>query len=577
MRVTSGAILSVALASTACQAFTTVHTSTATTTNSRNSNTELYGMNRKARRNEMKKQNKGLNIKKTLEETKEDGTTAIKEKVPDNTAPLFEEDASQQSLLDNRPDVSMIVEDDNGMKRIVEGRAVLDITTGKAVKLSSLGPDYRLAEMFPGVPPDVRQKLRKDKATVDPLEILEGFKEAVTLPDGSLPKKQVSDKGLDYMTANWDLLGEGMKKMIGRLKLRNQWQENIEEATYYRDLWFHYMVLTNKCSAPFRQICFDAEMKIGPNFGNMDVKSYCGGDLYERAGAFIVLKSLCSLWEKKTVDAQSIQNTPSTRTNFVTLLCMGDPKRFLPGNNAITGLEDCAKIAFQAQQLFDAFINEPTLFDDLPPELRFIAAAGKISSGTELRRYMIEDFCPQEGIEPEALREGVRRLVVSLQQMQIENYGDFAILADKLADAMAKGSPDERDPYFDWNYNLSPDAPGFFQTYTFNHDVNSMVRFLDNVKTIEEGSMGPTDELLNQFNINFNTFFGDDNDKEEQTRKRIERMTSSDDGDIEPYDVPEKRALGRPHDLGWLSLLDEEPDTSADASKFEADEWEEIS
>ena len=231
MRVTSGAILSVALASTACQAFTTVHTSTATTTDSRNSNTELYGMNRKARRNEMKKQNKGLNIKKTLEETKEDGTTAIKEKVPDNTAPLFEEDASQQSLLDNRPDVSMIVEDDNGMKRIVEGRAVLDITTGKAVKLSSLGPDYRLAEMFPGVPPDVRQKLRKDKATVDPLEILEGFKEAVTLPDGSLPKKQVSDKGLDYMTANWDLLGEGMKKMIGRLKLRNQWQENIEEAT----------------------------------------------------------------------------------------------------------------------------------------------------------------------------------------------------------------------------------------------------------------------------------------------------------------------------------------------------------
>ena len=179
-----------------------------------------------------------------------------------------------------------------------------------------------------------------------------------------------------------------------------------------------------------------------------------------------------------------------------------------------------------------------------------------------------------KGITPESLREGVRRVVVSLQQMQVENYGDFAVLADKLADAMAKGSPDERDPYFDWNYNLSPDAPGYFQTYTFDHDVNSMVRFLDNVKTIEEGSMGPTDEIMNQFNIKFDSFFSsEEKEREERARKRQERAMSD---KPEPYEVPEKRSLGRPHMLGWLDLLDEDTNGN-NASKFESDDWEEIS
>jgi len=564
MRVNSGALLLALSLLDASNAFIVPKVSGSSSSRSRLS-TELNGVNRKARRNEMKKQNKNLNVKKTLQKDLE------KDEVKDQ--PLFEDKTPGQQQLDNRPEVSMVIEDENGMKRIVEGKAVLDVTTGKAVKLSDLGPEYRLAEMFPGLPPDVRESLRQDRATADPLEILDGLKKSVTLPDGTLPKKKVSNEGLDYMVANWDLLGEGMKKMIGRLKLRNQWKQNVDEAKIYRDLWFHYMVLLNKISGPFRQICFDAEMKVGPNFGNIDVKSYCNGDLYQRAGAFIVLKALCCLWEKKTVDAQEIENTPSTRTNFVTLLCLGDPKRFLPGNNSISKLDECAKITYQAQQLFDAFVDEPELFDDLPPELRFIAAAGKISSGTELRRFMIEDFCPEEDITPEALREGLRRIVVSLQQMQVENYGDLAILADKLADAMAKGTPDERDPYFDWNYNLSPDAPGYFQTYTFDHDVNSMVRFLDNVKTIEEGSMGPTDEILNQFNINFDTLFrNEETDREERARQRQERAGSD---KPEPYDVPEKRALGRPHMLGWLDLLDE--DTNGDASTFESDDWQEIS
>ena len=36
----------------------------------------------------------------------------------------------------------------------------MDVVTRKAVKFSTLGPEYRLAQMIPGVPPDVREKHR---------------------------------------------------------------------------------------------------------------------------------------------------------------------------------------------------------------------------------------------------------------------------------------------------------------------------------------------------------------------------------------------------------------------------------
>ena len=40
--------------------------------------------------------------------------------------------------------------------------------------------------------------------------------------------------------------------------------------------------------------------------------------------------------------------------------------------------------------------------------------------------------------------------------------------------------------------------PGFFQTYTFNHDKNLLVRFLDSAKLIEKGTAGSPEELGRQ-------------------------------------------------------------------------------
>mmetsp|Transcript_12752 Transcript_12752/g.19256 ORF Transcript_12752/g.19256 Transcript_12752/m.19256 type:complete len:580 (-) Transcript_12752:35-1774(-) len=570
---------SIAFLLASCDAFAPQHARNSRKT-ARSSTTELYA-NRKARRAGQKNQNKKKPAnQQALGEATNTATTS--------SPPRQEETSSSSSLPVStpepgvleaveieKPSVSRFIEDENGLKRIADGKSVMDVTTGQAVKLSPYGPEYRLAEMFPGVPPNVRSSLRFDRSTVEPMQLLEGLKKAVVGPDGKIPGKKVTDAGLDYMIANRDLLGEGMKKMIGRLKLKNQSEMKLDEARFYRDLWFHYMVLEQKISAPFRQIVLDAEMKIGPNFGNLDVKSYCGGEMYERAGAFIVFKAMVALWEKKVVDARDIEETPRTRQNFIELLCIGDPKRYLPNSTTIWKMDECAKICLMAQKLSDAFVSEPELFDDLPVELRFIEAATKITDGTELRRFMIEDFCPKEEITPEGLREGMRRVVCQCQQMQIDSYGDFTILIEKLSDAIAKGSPDERDPYFDWNYNPDADAPGYFQTYTFDHDINSMVRFLDNAKTVEEGSMGPTEEIVNQFQVGMN-FFQDNEKAEREEKYRLKKQNVIDDG---PYEPPEKRAIGRPHMMGWLEALDDDYGENkgySDPQKFEADDWEEI-
>ncbi len=60
---------------------------------------------------------------------------------------------------------------------------------------------------------------------------------------------------------------------------------------------------------------------------------------------------------------------------------------------------------------------------------------------------------------------------------------------------------------------------------------------------------------------------------------------SLDQGEQKAYDVPEDRAIGRPHMMGWLELLgDDEELTGGDkkegsekeAETFEADKWEEV-
>jgi hypothetical protein len=45
---------------------------------------------------------------------------------------------------------------------------------------------------------------------------------------------------------------------------------------------------------------------------------------------------------------------------------------------------------------------------------------------------------------------------------------------------------------------LDKNGPGYFTTYTMDYDRQSLVRFLDSAKEIQQGTIGPTDTLADQ-------------------------------------------------------------------------------
>ena len=89
------------------------------------------------------------------------------------------------------------------------------------------------------------------------------------------------------MLSNRDLLGPKFKKTLTRLKLKSQSLDNISAAKEYRSIRNAYLILENKISSPFRQIVLEREVKIGPNFSNLDLKSYVGRHGYEINGSWI--------------------------------------------------------------------------------------------------------------------------------------------------------------------------------------------------------------------------------------------------------------------------------------------------
>jgi len=473
-----------------------------------------------------------------------------------------------QRRMEERPDVStIIVDEETGIEMVAQGKAVLDVVTRRAVKLSDLGPMYRLAQMFPGVPPDVRDRHRyADWTTIEVPEMVEKLREAcmVKMKDGIRdipPHPSVANKAIDFVLANRDRLGSRMKRTLGRLYLHSLSEGNKEEAIGYQKLWKNFLTLENHISAPFRQIIMDGEGRVGPNFGNLDLKSYCGGEVYERCADYLVLKGMVAHWEKKVVDADYLEKTPRNEENYMTILCRGDPKRFLPDPPILFTLRECTQVCLMAQQMTKAFVETPELFDDLPPEVRFLEAALSIRGGAPLRKYIVDEFCPAEGITPEALREGMRRLLAQFENMQVDPYGDIANLIERLCVAMSLGTDDERDPYV--TYLISKDqnaGPAAFQTYTFDADPQSHVRFLDSqyessgVKAdVPRGA--PIGGGVDFFEgADFFNFGGGSPAQSPSATQEQQRRASNQ----QAYKVPQARAAGRPHELGWLELLEEQ-------------------
>lgn len=493
-----------------------------------------------------------------------------------------------------RPEVSTLVTDpDSGLEFLQQGRNVMDVVTRRAVQLAAT-PELRLAQLFPGVPPDVRDKYRVDMQSPTLLQdLVDGYTAAamVMLPDGNRdipPHPSVASSAMDFLLANRDIACSyvPLESVLGRHHLRAMSLKDKAEARRTDRVWKNFLTCENVISAPFRQMILDAENRVGPNFGNLDLESFAGGHVYERCAVYIAFKGMVEHWKKKVIDADKIEKIEVTKETWTQLLNTGDPNRYLPDSPTYYTMEDCSRIFAMAQKMCQTFCaNTETLFTaDLPVELRFLEQADSIKGGTLLRKYVTEEFCPNERITTEALREGLRRLHAQLDNLQMDPYGELTLAVGELIDALAVGTDEgERDPYFEFASNLDPNSPGFFQTYTFNHDRLSHVRFLDSryesagenegfginigdVLNLKEATSSiEVPDVLNNLNEMFgwDDSNGADDMDDTELRSRDDSVLPDEDPnqDVEQdYVVPKERAIGRPHELGWLRLLDDDPE-----------------
>jgi hypothetical protein len=539
--------------------------------------TLFMGKTRKAQKTRKVEQSRPKNFFDAIKDAQDETTPVVVKEKPieddddKSDAALTSAELAQQQerearaeaarrRMDQRPDVStLLVDDETGVEILAQGKNVMDVVTRQAVQLSNRGADYRLAQMFPGVPPAVREAHRVDWNTISVPQLLERWRDAasVRLESGTRgvpPHPSLANTAIDFVLANRDYLGYRMKRTLGRVQMRALSLGQKQEAADWLALWKNFLTLENHVSAPFRQIHMDAEGRIGPNFGNLDVATYCKGDLYQRCANYLVLKGMVAHWEKKVVDADQTEKKPQTKDNYMTVLSMGDPRRFLPDPPILFTLRECAQVCAMSQQMTKAFVETPSLFDDLPVEVRFIEPALRVQGGTALRKFVVDEFCPRENITPAGLREGLRRLICQLDSMQIDPYADITNILQRLVTALSVGTDDERDPYAEYLTNKDLNGPGSFTTYTFNHEKLSLVRFLD-AQYERSGAMGrdvPSSVANNGLPSFFN--FGP---PPKPSASFAPPVVSANDNDGDVYKVPKERAAGRPHNLGWLDLLND--------------------
>ena len=117
------------------------------------------------------------------------------------------------------------VDSETGLRMIEEGRAVMDPLTRQPVKLSKT-PEMRLADFSPGLPMELRGKLRLERPTFE--SIVSGFE--ATLQDGDSPQARITNDSIDWTLANLDNLSYPFRQALTRMKMKAQSEAKLDEA-----------------------------------------------------------------------------------------------------------------------------------------------------------------------------------------------------------------------------------------------------------------------------------------------------------------------------------------------------------
>jgi len=475
----------------------------------------------------------------------------------------YEEDPREAMLrrMEERPDISTrVIDEVTGFPVIRQGKKVMDVIHRRAIKMEK-DPDLRLEQMFPTLDKEIYDKNRLHWPTTTGPDMIAKLR-AVSEIDGKLPvQPNVSKKAIDFVMANREVLGWRMKLTITRLSMKCAYEGKLDEMRSYQALGTHFRIIDDYISAPFRQMIMNAEIKVGPNFGNLNVAAYSGTELVDRAATYVVLKGMQCHWEKRLRDAQYLEDNSKmvTRETQRMIDMLGDPRRH-GDDDAIWTVKDCSRICVVAQNMVKAFVESPDLYDDLPYELRFLEDALSIKGGVALRKYIIDEFCPKNKITPSDLRQAVGRLVEQFFCMYPDPYLDSYFVVEKLFRAMQRTTEDEHDPYAPYS-EYKKGSPGYFQTYTFNCIKGSLQfsmasdrfdlpqeNFDDEPEALQDVVSKIRDDPGPEFRKywrNFKKDFGFEPDR------RGSSIIPYMEDDLAKFVPPPELAIGREHNLTW--------------------------
>lgn len=77
--------------------------------------------------------------------------------------------------------------------------------------------------------------------------------------------------------------------------------------------------------------------------------------------------------------------------------------------------------------MFCLLFVSTNFYQSLPAEIQFLEGSLGLNTTTEVRRFALQEFCPEAGISPEELRFRVRSVICGLEQLPSKSYHQIKV------------------------------------------------------------------------------------------------------------------------------------------------------
>ncbi|CAM9636609.1 unnamed protein product [Ectocarpus sp. 6 AP-2014] len=235
----------------------------------------------------------------------------------------------------------------------------------------------------------------------------------------------------DFLLANRRHGGKRGMNVISAMMLKAMSEGDLDRAKYLKGAAICMTKAEDTITGPFRQAVMFAENRLAPCMGSTVCEEYAGGDAADAAATWVVLKACVAEWELRLREMRGEE------------IGLHDIFRTVP--NPTMGLDEerTAAITGSVQAMGLSFSNNEKLMKGLPAVLRFMDGALGLNTTTDVRRFALKEFCPNEGMAPEDLRLRVRSLITGLDQLPSKSYHQLQVAVADVYECLAEGTEDE--------------------------------------------------------------------------------------------------------------------------------------